>query len=175
MSSVSTTIPVFDVRLFTSSSFLAPKREEEDALEKLRSSLDSAGCFQDTACQFLERVRKIAHHFYPLPIEEKQKYALPVNEDEGEILHEYAMKVKSLIDLVYKAMARSLNIGENSFSDHFGEQALMRADPEKEIGPVDCLVDEQRPRLYRNVKNYALIDYKWHQKGKVATETLKIS
>lgn len=46
MSSVSTTNPVFDVRLFTSSSFLAPKREEEDALEKLRSSLDSAGCFQ---------------------------------------------------------------------------------------------------------------------------------
>jgi len=32
---------------------------------------------------FLERVRKIARHFYPLPIEEKQKYALPVNEDEG--------------------------------------------------------------------------------------------
>lgn len=32
---------------------------------------------------FLERVRKIAHHFYPLPIEDKQKYALPVNEDEG--------------------------------------------------------------------------------------------
>jgi isopenicillin N synthase-like dioxygenase len=48
-------------------------------------------------------------------------------------------------------------------------------DPEKEIGPVDCLVDEQRPRLYRNVKNYALIYYKWHQKGKVAIETLKIS
>jgi len=37
------------------------------------------------------------------------------------------------------------------------------------------LVDEQRPRLYRNVKNYALIYYKWHQKGKVAIETLKIS
>jgi isopenicillin N synthase-like dioxygenase len=30
-------------------------------------------------------------------------------------------------------------------------------DPEKEIGHVDCLVDERRPRLYRNVKNYALI------------------
>ncbi|KAJ6922083.1 hypothetical protein NC652_015903 [Populus alba x Populus x berolinensis] len=139
MSSVSTTIPVFDVRLFTSSSFLAPKREEEDALEKLRSSLDSAGCFQDTACQFLERVRKIAHHFYPLPIEEKQKYALPVNEDEGEILHEYAMKVKSLIDLVYKAMARSLNIGENSFSDQFGEQALMRAGSISIQGVLDLI------------------------------------
>ena len=49
-------------------------------------------------------------------------------------------------------------------------------DPEKDIGPVDCLVDEQRPRLYRNVKNYGLIYYEWHQKGNVAidTEMLKI-
>jgi uridine phosphorylase len=41
---------------------------------------------------------------------------------------------------------------------------------------VDCLVDEQRPRLYRNVKNYGLIYYEWHQKGNVAidTEMLKI-
>jgi len=38
------------------------------------------------------------------------------------------------------------------------------------------LVDEQRPRLYRNVKNYGLIYYEWHQKGNVAidTEMLKI-
>ncbi|CAK7324037.1 unnamed protein product [Dovyalis caffra] len=308
MSSVSTTIPVFDVSLFTSTSLIASKREVEDALEDLRSTLGSAGFFQvighGMSGAFLDKVREIAHLFYSLPGEEKQRYTRPVNEEEGygidrivsetqvlnwshrlvlqvfpedkrrmnlwpddpsdfrEILHEYAMKVKSLMELLYKAMARSLNIAENSFSDQFGDGALTRArlnfyprcsrpdlvlglkphtdrsgitvllqdkeveglqvlindkwarvpiaadalvvnlgdqmqimsngifksplhravtnserlrisvalfnepDPEKEIGPVDGLVDAQRPRVYRNVKNYAPIYYEWHQKGK---------
>ncbi|KAI5584002.1 hypothetical protein BDE02_06G053200 [Populus trichocarpa] len=55
------------------------------------------------------------------------------------------------------------------------EISFNNLNPEKDIGPVDCLVDEQRPRLYRNVKNYSLIYYEWHQKGNVAIDTLKIS
>lgn len=50
------------------------------------------------------------------------------------------MKVKSLIDLLYKAMARSLNIGENSFSDQFGEQASMRAGSISIQGVLDLIL-----------------------------------
>lgn len=47
-------------------------------------------------------------------------------------------------------------------------------EPEREIGPVDSLVDEQRARLYRNVKNYGFINYECYQKGIVALDTVKI-
>lgn len=46
---------------------------------------------------------------------------------------------------------------------------------ENEIGPVEGLIDESRPRLYRNVKNYGDINYKCYQEGKIALETVKIA
>lgn len=45
---------------------------------------------------------------------------------------------------------------------------------DKEIGPVNQLIDEKRPRLYRNVKNFAEFNYECSQKGKVAIEEAKI-
>ncbi|QCD80587.1 leucoanthocyanidin dioxygenase [Vigna unguiculata] len=48
-------------------------------------------------------------------------------------------------------------------------------DPENEIGPVEGLIDETRPRLYRNVKCYGDINYKCYQEGKIALETVKIA
>ena len=47
-------------------------------------------------------------------------------------------------------------------------------EPDKEIGPVEHLIDEKRPRLYRNVKNFAAFNYECFQKGKVALEEAKI-
>ena len=47
-------------------------------------------------------------------------------------------------------------------------------EPDKEIGPVEQLIDEKRPRLYRNVKNFAAFNYECFQKGKVALEEAKI-
>ncbi|KAL6974068.1 hypothetical protein U1Q18_028250, partial [Sarracenia purpurea var. burkii] len=38
-------------------------------------------------------------------------------------------------------------------------------EPEKEIGPVEGLIDEERPRLYRNVRNYGAINFECFQKG----------
>ncbi|KAI8565656.1 hypothetical protein RHMOL_Rhmol03G0277500 [Rhododendron molle] len=49
-----------------------------------------------------------------------------------------------------------------------------RPDPEKEIEPVDQLVDEKRPRLYKKVKNYAALNYECFQKGLVPLDTVKI-
>ncbi|GAV82088.1 2OG-FeII_Oxy domain-containing protein/DIOX_N domain-containing protein [Cephalotus follicularis] len=205
------------------------------------------------------------------PEHERKLNLWPKNPDDfGEILHEYSMKLKEMMEILFKAMANSLKLEENSFSNQFGEQPVMqvrfnfyppcsRPDqvlgvkphsdrsgvtvllqdeeveglqiieddkwitvpviphalvvnlgdqmqimtngvykspvhrvltnterlrisvamfnepaPEKEIGPVDQLVDEERPRLYRNVKNYAAFNYECFQKGKVALEEVKV-
>ncbi|KAK6248324.1 hypothetical protein QUC31_019889 [Theobroma cacao] len=117
-----------------------------------------------------------------------------------EVLHEYSIKVKHMMDLLFQAMAKSLNLEENSFSDQFGDNPILsngifkspmhrvvtntdklrisvalfnEAEPDKEIGPVEGLIDDNRPRLYRNVKNYASFNYECFQNGKVALEEVK--
>ncbi|KAF5788222.1 putative codeine 3-O-demethylase [Helianthus annuus] len=42
---------------------------------------------------------------------------------------------------------------------------FIEPDPNKEIGPVDVLVDEKTPRMYKTVKNYAVFNYESFQKG----------
>ncbi|TXG61905.1 hypothetical protein EZV62_013268 [Acer yangbiense] len=181
-----------------------------------------------------------------------------IPQDFRETLDEYAMKIKIVTEVLFKAIAKSLNLEENSFLNQFGEQSLMqtrfnfyppcsRPDlvhgvkphtdrsgitillqdkevkglqivvdgisshywhihimsngiykspmhrvvtnteklrisvasfiepyPFNEIGPVERLIDEQRPRLYRNVKNYGIINYECYQKGLVALETVQV-
>lgn len=48
-------------------------------------------------------------------------------------------------------------------------------EPENEIGPVKDLINETRPRVYRNVKNYGEINYRCYQEGKIALETVQIA
>ena len=43
-----------------------------------------------------------------------------------EVLDEYGTKVKIIMDVLFKAMAMSLNLEENSFSSQFGERAVMQ-------------------------------------------------
>ncbi|TXG61910.1 hypothetical protein EZV62_013273 [Acer yangbiense] len=185
-----------------------------------------------------------------------------IPQDFRETLDEYAMKIKIVTEVLFKAIAKSLNLEENSFLNQFGEQSLMQTrfnfyppcsrpdlvhgvkphtdrsgitillqdkeveglqivvdgkwyrvpviphalvimsngiykspmhrvvrntkklrifvasfiepDPDNEIGPVEHLIDEQRPRLYRNVKNYGIINYECYQKGLVALETVQV-
>ncbi|KAF5934888.1 hypothetical protein HYC85_026017 [Camellia sinensis] len=187
-----------------------------------------------------------------------------------EITHEYSLKVKCVLDILFKAIAKSLNLEEDSFLNQFGQRAQLIArfnfyppcprpeqvlglkphsdksgvtvllqdkeveglhvlkddqwfrvpivphalvvnvgdqmqimtngiikspvhravtnpeklrisvavsnepEPEKEIGPEEGLIDEKRPRLYRNVKNYAAVNFECFQKGEVAIETVKV-
>ena len=41
-------------------------------------------------------------------------------------MDEYGAKVKNIMDVLFKAMAMSLNLEENSFSSQFGERAVMQ-------------------------------------------------
>ncbi|KAK6941725.1 Non-hem dioxygenase N-terminal domain [Dillenia turbinata] len=197
-----------------------------------------------------------------LPKDQRIPKFWPENPIEfGEILNEFSMKVKLVLTHVLKAMAKSLNLEGNIFTNKFGESAIVRArfcfypscskpdqvhglkphfdgtgmtailldneveglqifkdnqwfgatsipyalfinpgdqmeilsngifksplhrvvtnakatrisiaialkpDPEEEIGPLDCLVDENRPRLYQTIKNYAKFNYQILQRG----------
>ncbi|TYG66622.1 hypothetical protein ES288_D05G015800v1 [Gossypium darwinii] len=128
----------------------------------------------------------------------------PENPDKiREVLHEYSIKLKQLVDLLFKAMAKSLALEENILLQdeqveglqfvkdekwitvpviprvlvvNLGDQMQIMSngifkspvhrvvtntdklrisvamfnevEPEKEIGPVEGLIDENRPRLY---------------------------
>ncbi|CAI9100898.1 OLC1v1038087C1 [Oldenlandia corymbosa var. corymbosa] len=305
-------IPTINLSLLLSSS---PAPDEE--LEKLRSALDSWGCFLMTGHgippSYLKKVLNATKEFFELPIEQKEKYSRrSSNDGEGyggdiifsekqvldwsnrlalkllpedqrrlelwpeipdgfrEILHDYPVKIKGILDLLFKIMAKLLKLEEDSFLNQFGERALLlarfnfyppcrnpnevlglkphsdksgvtillqddeveglqiskdhewfkvpvvphalvvnigdqmqimsngiikspvhrvvvnpeklrvsvsisnEAEQDKEIGPVPELVDEKRPRLYRNVKNYGAINLECFQKGEVAIETVRI-
>jgi isopenicillin N synthase-like dioxygenase len=45
---------------------------------------------------------------------------------------------------------------------------------EIEIGPVDGLVNESTPRLYKKVKNYVDIYFQYYQQGKRPIDAAKI-
>ncbi|KAA8535192.1 hypothetical protein F0562_030195 [Nyssa sinensis] len=206
-----------------------------------------------------------------LPEDERKLNLWPENPTNfREILHEYALKINSILDILFKATAKSLDLDENVFLNQFGERALLiarfnfyppcprpdqvlglkphsdksgmtvllqdkeveglhvlkddewvkvpiipnalvvnvgdqmqimtngiirspvhravtnperlrisvavsnEAEPEREIGPADGLVDENRPRLYKTVKNYAAINYECFQKGQIAIDEVKI-
>ncbi|KAK2991073.1 hypothetical protein RJ640_010075 [Escallonia rubra] len=207
-----------------------------------------------------------------LPEDERRLDLWPENPDNfREILTEYAVKIKSIIDLLFKSIAKSLNLEDNTFLSQFGDRQVLIArvnfyprcprpdqvlglkphsdksgitvllqdkeveglhvlkdhqwfkvsiiphalvvnvgdqmeimsngiikspvhravtnpnwlrisvavsnepEPEKEIGPADGLIDEQRPRLYRSVKDYAAINFECFQNGEIAIETVKIA
>ncbi|XP_071717328.1 protein LATERAL BRANCHING OXIDOREDUCTASE 1-like [Rutidosis leptorrhynchoides] len=51
---------------------------------------------------------------------------------------------------------------------------LNEPNPNREIGPVEALINEERPRLYKNLKNYGFINYQSFQKGVVAIDSVKV-
>ncbi|XP_030544563.2 protein SRG1-like [Rhodamnia argentea] len=204
------------------------------------------------------------------PEDQRRMHLWPENPaDLGKTLHEYALKIRSVISDLSKVMARLLELEENSFLNQFGDRPALEAkfnfyppcsrpevfgakphldrsgitvllqdkeveglqvlvdgtwrtvpviphalvvnlgglmqvmtngmfksplhrvltnasklrmsvavfdepEAEKEIGPVDHLVNHTRPRLYRSVRNFTAFNYECFQKGKNSLEELRI-
>ncbi|XP_044472501.1 probable 2-oxoglutarate/Fe(II)-dependent dioxygenase [Mangifera indica] len=245
---------------------------EEEKLFYGRAVNESEGYGSDRVVsqkQVLDWSQRLSLTVFP---EDKRRLNLwPQNPSQfSEILDEYAMKIKTVTEVLFKAIAKSLNVDEESFSNQFGARAQTKArfnfyppcsrpdlvlgvkphtdrsgitillqdkdveglqvcingkwyrvpvisnallvnlgdqmqimtngiykspmhrvvtnterlrmslalfiepEPEREIGPVEDLIDEQRPRIYRNVKDYGAINYECYQKGLVALETVKV-
>ncbi|KAL5539440.1 hypothetical protein UlMin_044978 [Ulmus minor] len=184
------------------------------------------------------------------------------------VLEEYTVNIKKLTEEISKAMAKSLNLEENSFLNQFGEESTLQArfnyysrcqrpdlvlglrphadgtgytiilqdevglqtlkdeqwftiptisdalfvlmgdqmeimsngifkspvhrvvtdsktdrlsvvmfytpDPNKEIGPEERLINEETPRLFRNIKDYATIHWGYYQRGTRSIHVAKV-
>ncbi|KAI7987976.1 Protein SRG1 [Camellia lanceoleosa] len=249
--------------------FFAMPMEEKRKYSKAAGEIEGYG--SDSVVsenQVLDWSDRLSLRIYP---EDQRKLRLWPKHPQSfrETIDEYAMNIKSIMGIIFKAMAKSLKLEENSFSKQFGEEAIMQGrlilyppcskpnqvfglkahsdrsgvtillqdkqvkglqvfkddkwltvpiiphalflnlgdqmqimsngvfkspmhrvvtnserekisvaifnepEPEKEIGPVDDLMDDKRPRLYKNVKNYARFNYECFQKGLVALDTVK--
>ncbi|KAF4369097.1 hypothetical protein G4B88_020875 [Cannabis sativa] len=136
-------IPIVDVGLLATSS---------QELQKLNSALTNFGCFQainhGMSVEYLNQLREITREFFQLPLEEKKKYLKQENDIEGygndnvysdqqkgdwndrlflslSIVHEYSEKIKSISEIILKAMARSLNLEENCFVEQYGQRSKL--------------------------------------------------
>ncbi|XP_052198708.1 protein SRG1-like isoform X1 [Diospyros lotus] len=248
----------------------------EEKSKYSRAAGESEGYGQDKVVskkQVLDWCDRLSLRIYPKD-QRKPKLWPEKPEDFREKIVEFAADIKSVMGIIFKAMARSLKLEVDSFSKQFGERAIMQGrfilyppcptpdqvfglkahsdrsgmtvllqdrevqglqvlkddkwltvpiipyalfvnlgdqmqimsngifkspmhrvvtnpergkitvaifnepepepEPENEIGPVESLVDEKRPRLYKSVKNYANFNYECFQKGLVALDAAKI-
>ncbi|KAJ7979009.1 2-oxoglutarate (2OG) and Fe(II)-dependent oxygenase superfamily protein [Quillaja saponaria] len=251
--------------------FFTLSMEEKEKYARAPAVTDSEGYGNDVIVsekQVRDWNYRLALDVYP---QHRRKPALwPQNpSDFSEMLDEYSTKIKLLMDVLLKAMAKSLNLEEGCFLKQFADREMMHSrfnyyprcskpdlvlgvkphtdsgtvtillqdreveglqiliddkwvnvptipdafvvnlgdqmqimsngifksplhrvvtnteklrmsvamfnlpDPEIEIGPVDNLIDEKRPRLYQNVKDYNVIHYKCYQEGIVPLEAIK--
>ena len=47
-------------------------------------------------------------------------------------------------------------------------------EPNKEIGPEERLVNEERPKIYKKVKDYAGVHWEYYQQGKRALHVAEV-
>lgn len=62
----------------------------------------------------------------------------------------------------------------NSERERISIAMFYTPEPNKEIGPVQDLVNEQRPKLYKKVKDYADTHWKYYQRGMRAIHEAKV-
>ncbi|KAG6620703.1 hypothetical protein I3842_Q052100 [Carya illinoinensis] len=222
-----------------------------------------------SAQQILDWTDRLYLTIYPED-QRRLKFWPEIPQDFRDILHDYTFKMKMINEVVFKAMARSLNLEDNCFLDQYGKGPTMTArfnyypkcprpdlvlgvkphadgsgitillqdkeveglqfqkdnqwnkvpiipeallinvgdqaeimsngifkspvhrvvtnsererislavfcipESEKEIQPVDGLVNKSQPRLYKKVKNYVDIYFQSYQQGKRPIDGAKI-
>ncbi|PPD91188.1 hypothetical protein GOBAR_DD11883 [Gossypium barbadense] len=116
-------------------------------------------------------VHGVAKQFFGLPQEEKLKNSRAANEDKfltgtlayflGDILHAYSPNVKQMMDLLFKAMAKSLDLEKNSFSGQFGDNPVMQVRfnfyPHMDRSGVTVLLQDEEVEGLQIVKDGAWI------------------
>ncbi|KAL8136964.1 hypothetical protein V2J09_002965 [Rumex salicifolius] len=145
----------------------------EAELNKFRSMLTTWGCFQlenhGMSSSELEEMRGVVRQFFELPLEEKQRYARPIDDMEGygadtyvsedrvldwtdrmylttqpvhkrklqfwpqnpsifkEKFHEYSVKMQEILQVMLKAMAKSLGLEDSAFVNEYKENGSVLA------------------------------------------------
>lgn len=72
---------------------------------------------------------------------------------------------------IFKSVYRAVTNKENG---RMSIALFWSPEREKWIGPIDELISEKRPKLYKIAKNYTEIVYEAHRKGTSALEAMKL-
>ncbi|KAI6682328.1 hypothetical protein NL676_036209 [Syzygium grande] len=163
-------IPIVDLSLLRSVSLTCSGNEQEDELEKLKSALSEWGCFQAIGhgipTSFLDKVRVIAKEFFALPVEEKQKYARDPADLEGYGT-DPVLSDEQVLDWSKRLFLNLLPLDSRKLKlwPETPEEFSVLPDTEAEIEPDEGLISEERPQIYRKLKNYAAINFECFQKS----------
>ncbi|XP_031106750.1 probable 2-oxoglutarate-dependent dioxygenase ANS [Ipomoea triloba] len=97
-------------------------------------------------------------------------YSVPV------LPHALVVNLGDQMQLMSNGMLKSLvhRAAVSSTQERMSLAVFFTPDADKEIGPAEGLVNAERPRLYRSVKNYRVINMKCFQSGEIPIDTLKI-
>ncbi|TQD95812.1 hypothetical protein C1H46_018554 [Malus baccata] len=137
-------IPIIDISLFSPLSAQYSEQAENHELQKLRSALSSAGCFQaighGISDSLLDKVREAAKQFFALPVEEKEKYSRAVHGGAEGYGNDVVVSEKQVLDWSYRLTLRVFpenqrrlhlwpqNPNDFGFAKQlFGDQSLMQA------------------------------------------------
>ncbi|KAH9620149.1 hypothetical protein KSS87_017924 [Heliosperma pusillum] len=135
---------IIDLQLLLDFSSTCGKQE----LLKLRDALSSWGCFQlvnhGVASSLMDQLHFVGKEFFALPLEKKQKYSRsvewiegygcdivsedqPINWNDRETLDEYSIELQKVLEIMLRAIAKSLNLEENTFLSQLGEDGTFFA------------------------------------------------
>ena len=62
----------------------------------------------------------------------------------------------------------------NSAKERISVATFCSPEVGKEIGPVEELINDKNPRLYKTVKDYPEIFFKYYQQGKMPIDAVKL-
>lgn len=62
----------------------------------------------------------------------------------------------------------------NSERERISVAMFYTPEPKKEIGPEEGLINEERPKIFKNVKDYADTHWEYYQRGMRALHVAKV-
>ncbi|KAK9281874.1 hypothetical protein L1049_004781 [Liquidambar formosana] len=163
---------------------------EDGLIDEERPKLFKKAIGHGISSSFLDKIRQVAREFFEQPMEEKKKLAKGVGEFEGYgadpipaeglpldwsdrlFLPVFPEDRKNL--KFWPENPESFRVLTNSERERMSVAVFFYPEPDKEIGPEDGLVNEERPKLFKKVKGYHTIHLEHYLKGMRAIHTAKV-
>ncbi|KAK4391543.1 protein SRG1 [Sesamum angolense] len=90
--------------------------------------------------------------------------------------HALVVNIGDQLEIMSNGIFKSLlhRVLTNSTRERNTLAMFCAPDPKQEIGPVEELVDEKRPRAFKNIKNYGETHFYYYQQGKSPLDAVRI-
>lgn len=114
-------------------------------------------------------------------LQDKEVQGLQVQRDDqwfrvSVVPHALLVNAGDQLEIMSNGVFKSPihRVSTNSEKDRISVAMFFLPEREKEIAPADGLVDEDRPRLYKTIKNFVDFYFENYQEGKRAIEVAKL-